>query len=95
MKRSIILASLVALGSAPLLSAQTGLTIYQDGRVLMRRVRKGRHVQGSVDQLVDVTVVWRLIQVADRQRTLVRIAAHLVGKCQHDQCSVPRISSVP
>jgi hypothetical protein len=37
MKRSIILASLVALGSAPLLSAQTGLTIYQDGRVLMRR----------------------------------------------------------
>ena len=37
MKRFLILAGLMALGTATLLSAQTGLTIYQDGRVLVRR----------------------------------------------------------
>ena len=37
MKRSLLFTTLLALGSVTLLSAQTGLTIYQDGRVLVRR----------------------------------------------------------
>lgn len=38
MKRSLLLAGLMVLSTATLLSAQTGLTIYQDGRVLVRRI---------------------------------------------------------
>ncbi|MBS1241364.1 MAG: hypothetical protein H6R40_791, partial [Gemmatimonadetes bacterium] len=37
MKRSLLFTTLLTLGSVTLLSAQTGLTIYQDGRVLVRR----------------------------------------------------------
>ncbi|MDH5314993.1 MAG: hypothetical protein OEW44_00820 [Gemmatimonadota bacterium] len=47
MKRPLVLASLLALGTATLLSAQTGLTIYQDGRVLVRRTLPLQLPQGA------------------------------------------------
>ena len=37
MRRSLVVAGLFSLGAVTLLPAQTGLTIYQDGRVLVRR----------------------------------------------------------
>ena len=66
MKRSLILAGLMALGTATLLSAQTGLTIYQDGRVLVRRILPLQLPQGVSSHRLT------LGQTVDRHKTRVR-----------------------